>query len=362
MLSGRPRWHWLLIGAFQLAIGLLLVEGLIVLLLRHPALVARMPDGLADLVRNVYMNQDRHIIQFDPRMARYDPELFYSLRPGSFVHENREFRNAYRVNHAGMRDDEVSLDSPRIIVAGDSMAMGWGVDQEETFAQRIERATGGKVLNAAISSYGTVRELRILERARIDGSQLDALVIAYNSTDFPENATYFAGGGRLPVSDERLFDDIVAYQQRIRHYRPFLYVRSLVRAALGRAAPETPVPAFAKTSMHRTPEDEARVFLYALAHAAPPALQGARAVLIHLDGRNESSGEFLAQVDRLRQDKPAGSLARRMTLVDLNQRLQPEDYFVIDDHLRASGHAVVAKALLEVLAQPGSEGTLRTLF
>ncbi len=264
MLSGgRPRL-WLVIGAFQLAIGLLLVEGLIVLLLSNPALVARVPDRLADLVRNVYTDKDRKILQFDAGMARYDPELFYSLRPGSFVHENREFRNAYRVNHAGMRDDEASLESPRIIVAGDSVAMGWGVDQEETFAQRIELATGGKVLNAAVSSYGTVRELRILERARIDGSQLDALVIQYNSTDFPENAAFYSGGGRLALSDEASFDSVVAYQQRTRRYRPLVYVRSLLRAALGVAAPAPPLPEFSKTTMPNSPEQVARVFLYEL--------------------------------------------------------------------------------------------------
>ena len=47
---------------------------------------------------------------------------------------------------------------------GDSHAMGWGVEQEEALPQVLARKSGRKVLNAAVSSYGTVREMLMLDR------------------------------------------------------------------------------------------------------------------------------------------------------------------------------------------------------
>ena len=47
---------------------------------------------------------------------------------------------------------------------GDSYAMGWGVEQGESFPEILEAATGLRVLNAGVPSYGTPRELLMLER------------------------------------------------------------------------------------------------------------------------------------------------------------------------------------------------------
>jgi hypothetical protein len=345
----------------QLLIALVAVEALMALLLRAPALDARLPEPLVELVRTLYTYQDRNIIQFDARTARFDSSLFYTLRPGTFVFENREFRNEYRVNRAGMRDDEESLDSPRIIAAGDSITMGWGVEQDEAFPQRIEQALGDRALNAGVSSYGTARELSILERAHVDPARLEAIVIQYSTTDFTENAAYFTAGGQLPTSDEPLFDSIARYQEEARRYRPFLYIEILVRRAIGVPGPGAPKSAFAQTSLPRSVEEEARVFLYTLEQAMPAALRDARVIVTHIDIRLWNAGTLLAEMDRLRREEPDGSLARRAVFVDLSARLHPEDLYVIDDHIRASGHETVARSLLEILAQQDNEGTLQIL-
>jgi hypothetical protein len=88
-----------------------------------------------------------------------------------------------------LRDDEESLFSPEIVVVGDSQAMGWGVSQDLTFSSLLENALGKPILNAAISSYGTARELKILER--IDLSNLKFLIIQYSDNDYRENRTYY---------------------------------------------------------------------------------------------------------------------------------------------------------------------------
>ena len=71
---------------------------------------------LAVIIKKIYMNNYRNIIQFDPDSAIYDPDLTYTLKPGVFNFSNTEFNNEFRVNSIGLRDDEESLKSPKIIV------------------------------------------------------------------------------------------------------------------------------------------------------------------------------------------------------------------------------------------------------
>ena len=112
------------------------------------------------------------------------------------------------MNSLGVRDDEASLASPRIIVAGDSYAMGWGVDQEKTFAQLLEKETGTRVLNAGISSYGTAREMALLKR--VDLSRLAFLIIQYSDNDYIENKGFVHFGRKLPILSEAEYQQIVS--------------------------------------------------------------------------------------------------------------------------------------------------------
>ena len=150
----------LLLVVVQIVVTVVLVEGAVALYFRHPIRVPR----LQAVARYIYGTVARDVVQFDPAFARYDAELLYTLRPGRFTFSQFEFRTPYEVNSLGVRDDEASLAAPEIVVVGDSVAMGWGVEQDETFAQLIERRTSRRVLNASVSSYGTVRELRLLDR------------------------------------------------------------------------------------------------------------------------------------------------------------------------------------------------------
>jgi hypothetical protein len=65
-----------------------------------------------------------------------------------------EFRVGYRINRFGYRDrperrQERTPGTPRLGLLGDSFAAGWGVEFEDTFASRFERATGIEVINSA---------------------------------------------------------------------------------------------------------------------------------------------------------------------------------------------------------------------
>src|SRR5436309_11914338 len=129
----------------------LIESGLLLSLAYYSSVSAFLPSPIRSCVEELYRSE-RHLIQFSPDCAQYDPRLGYRLRPGRCRFANREFATTYMINSRGLRDDETSLHEPTVIVLGDSYAMGWGVEQDETYPQVIERNLGVKVLNAAISS------------------------------------------------------------------------------------------------------------------------------------------------------------------------------------------------------------------
>ncbi len=73
----------------------------------------------------------------------------------------------YRINSFGVRDDdESSLHNPKLVFLGDSFTMGWGVDQEQTYAFLTGKKLGVRTLNAGISSYGTFREMVLFSKIK----------------------------------------------------------------------------------------------------------------------------------------------------------------------------------------------------
>jgi hypothetical protein len=95
-----------------------------------------------------------------------------------------------------MRDDEHPARKPpgrfRILVLGDSHLFGWGVAQDESFAQVLERRLDAlapgrfEVLNAGVPGYNTVMEARWLD-LHVAELEPDLLLVHYvdNDMDLP---------------------------------------------------------------------------------------------------------------------------------------------------------------------------------
>ena len=104
-----------------------------------------------------------------------DPLLVYELTPGATVSKQGIY---YKINQAGFRDDEFAdpasnpkqADEYRIVVLGDSVAWGWGVEMPQAWPQVLEQILGdtmpGKhitVYNLAVNGYSTPQEVRVME-------------------------------------------------------------------------------------------------------------------------------------------------------------------------------------------------------
>jgi hypothetical protein len=340
-LSLVARLGPLLLLAGSLFASGMLAEAFFTLCLRHPALVRHLPGAAASHVRRLYLEHDRNVIQAMAELARFDPELFYTLRPGAFRFANREFDDAFRVNRLGLRDDDASLEAPAVVVLGDSYAMGWGVPQQDTFAQILERRTGLRTLNAGISSYGTVREMRLLDR--IDTSGLTTLVIQYGADDTLENRPFFASpAGEFKVGDEARYQAAVARAAARTRYWPGRRTFEFLRDVLGPDAEPAPPPA--------TPEAQARYFVHAVRRAGRTDLSGVQLIAFEIPAARTGESRF-AEALRSEIAKPRHPPhVREMRVLDLSGRLGPEHYYDLDDHLRPSGARAVAEAVLEALA------------
>lgn len=186
----------------------------------------QLPEKVTKLLGYIYLFHCRDYIVYEKNRGRYDPELFYTLKPGEFDYSNMEFSTKYKVNKAGLRDDESSLDKPEIIFLGDSYTMGWGVEQEESYVAILEKEMDRKTLNAGIASYGTARELLTFGRLQKDSCKL--LVLQFCPNDVKENRAFLSGGFHLEVSPEHVFEKELIWNKLYRFYFPLKYLHAAI--------------------------------------------------------------------------------------------------------------------------------------
>ncbi len=120
------------------------------------------------------------------------PTLGWTLRPSAVQRfRRRGFDTTVRSNRLGFRGPEIEPRPDGLVryaVLGDSYGFGWGVEEEETYAARLEellRADSGaaagravEVVNAALPGFGTFQRLRALEAILPLG--LDGVIIEFS--------------------------------------------------------------------------------------------------------------------------------------------------------------------------------------
>ena len=98
----------------------------------------------------------------------FDAELGWTLRPNARLRSVDELRGLdywIRTNSLGMRDREISVQkrpgTRRIMITGDSITFGTGVDAERRFSDFLDRALGEdiEVVNSGVCGWGNDQEL-----------------------------------------------------------------------------------------------------------------------------------------------------------------------------------------------------------
>lgn len=305
------------------------------------------------LFRTYYLNKDRNIIIYQPGCGRYDDQLTYTFNPGSCNFKNREFDVQFDINSAGLRDDEASLTAPDVIVLGDSHASGWGIAQSEAFPERISTSTGLKVLNAAVPSYGTAREMRLLQR--LDTKHLKYLIIQYCNNDVSENKSYFDHNKTLPITPESEFNQIRAQHLIDRGYTPLRhtiytlqYVKNKLHNWIGSLRSSTKVYTDEKTANREIRNAKRFLEILSTAQSSIPT----DTVILVVDINDPSQSDTLFN-DSLREvmlsaAKDQQAWLSHIHIIDLGLNY-PAHYFNLDEHINPAGHAHAAEVLVNAM-------------
>jgi lysophospholipase L1-like esterase len=306
--------------------------------------------------QNFYSSHDRKIIQFDPDCSQYDSSLTYTLKPGHCIFDNLEFYTKVEVNSLGLRDDESSLKEPKVIVLGDSYAMGWGVQQNESFPQVLEKESKLKVLNTGISSYGTPREIMLLKR--LDVSNLKYLIIQYCSNDYGESTDYIKSSFQLIIITNKIYNDFVKYYLKKKNYYlgKFLlkYIPSYIEVLREkrkiydeRLAIKNGTSSLLKQmKIEIQKPSEAKAFLQIIENSKSIP-QNVQIIVLSLEQNVEMDGSFEIALKNEILKPGYSKLVKNMKIIDMSNILKDEDFFYLDDHINSNGHQKVAQEILK---------------
>ncbi len=186
--------------------------------------------------RTLYMREESH--------SHYDPDLGWSHRPGLRIENMYGEGTVFTTNAQGFRgrenvDRAVPAGRYRVIALGDSFTMGYGVDDESSYAARMRAFCPAlQTVNMGQGGYGVDQDYLWYKR---DGAKLDAqvLLFAVIAQDFYRMAGDTFIGYPKPVlraRDGRLAIENVpvprAWESRttLRRARTFVESLAVVRA------------------------------------------------------------------------------------------------------------------------------------
>jgi lysophospholipase L1-like esterase len=190
----------------------LFVSGLAYNILRHPDLHGSGFRIWNYVATDVYFLEEANIWQNKPECVEFDELLLYRPSLGCSF-SNPEFTTQLEFSKDGRKTEgERNAIKQAILLAGDSVTMGWGVNDNETFGQLIASQINGSVFNLGVSSYGTVREILFAQRHSSFPSA-KCIVLQYSWNDLEENLT-FVTHGDLPQPTPERFQQLFDYRPR----------------------------------------------------------------------------------------------------------------------------------------------------
>ena len=164
--------------------------------------------GLCELVARMIFPRPP-LASREPQIAfLYDPEIRYVMAPGQ---QGWIDDGLVSVNSLGFRGPEVASPKPpgrfRVVVVGDSLTLGWGVADDETYSARLERLSAPADFPDRISTWstlasaGTTRVRRSRSsRGIVSRLEPDLVLVGFYSNDVPdalEDDEAPSGGGAL---------------------------------------------------------------------------------------------------------------------------------------------------------------------
>ena len=168
---------------------------------------------LIEVFFRIFLPQDLII----PMPAQEDEELIYRMSPNtkSYIKGTSVRWYHLETNSLGFRDSEYNFTKSkgtfRVLLLGDSMSMGEGVELQETFIKQFESIIVKKcpnekieTINAAIRGYGTDQALILYQRIGIKFDPDLVILGFFEGNDFKDNRL----GGLFKLDGEEIIQTI----------------------------------------------------------------------------------------------------------------------------------------------------------
>jgi hypothetical protein len=286
---------------------------------------------ISAIQEHLYFSGARNIWQVQPDCVEFDKDLIYRPKDGACRFDNAEFKTVLNFSPDG-RYTGPKPGGLGIAVIGDSHAMGWGVNDEETFASELQRLSNRPVYNLAVSSYGTTRELMRLEKfSSLD--KIDTVIVQYCDNDLSENMQLQPAS---PQANQEKFSTIA-------HARTPSLSSELVY--LNKGYWFTFRVLFSSLRKHLFAKDVLQDFSL---HHQPlisvlgkhDALKSKRIIIFYSNRHGEKFRSF-----------PSGKDQQLPNVEFVDMDLGRDDYYRIDDHLNHAGHRKIAQRLFDLIRQ-----------
>ncbi len=282
----------------------------------------------------LYSNGGRNIWQAQLECVEFDEDVIYKPRLGSCRFDNVEFSTELHFSAEG-RYTGSKPEGTGIAVIGDSHAMGWGVADKETFSARLQQLSGRPVYNLAVSSYGTVRELKRLEKSGLL-DKVDTIIVQYCNNDLEENLQF------RPISPHlglQKFTTITHAREASVSAGKIQFLRKGYWFTFS-----VPFSSFRQHFFPKEQRDFTRHYVpLVTAIGQYENLKSKRILVFYSNAHGEKFRNF-----------PSGRDGRWPNIEYVDPKLKRDDYYRIDDHLTRAGHEKVARYFLGMLEVPRS--------
>ena len=262
----------------------------------------------------------RKIWQNEKNCVEFDEKLIFKPKIGKCLFANPEFNTVLNFDEEGRLKGNKLINkhsTEGVAVIGDSHAMGWGVNDNETFSAILEKKLNKKIYNLAVAGYATEREILRLENSGLL-KKINTIVIQYSDNDYNENISKISDNN-IEISKVK-FNELISAKQtffkRLRKAIRYSYIIPIEKLNY-------------KNHILMNWNDHEKIF-YKIINKYD-FLKEKKIIVIYVNGENIKFNNF-----------PNGQSKILENLFFLDISYQKKDFFILDGHLNKYGHIKVA--------------------
>jgi len=284
---------------------------------------------IKSIQKKIYSRGYRNIWQYNNSCTSFSEDLLYVPIVGKCYFSNPEFKTELNFNEYSRVhniENNYTDQNDYVLVLGDSIALGWGGRDEKTFSYFLEKLLKKKVYNLAVSSYGTVREIKRMKLSPYY-EKSKTIIIQYSSNDIYENQDLNFNKTYSENDYKDFFDtkehDLSSFKFILRNYK------SSIRLFFSDI-----IDLFTKKgNIHLIDFDNHREYLE-------------KVIKENIDLENK---EVIVFIPLAPYEKVINFRKSNLNIKYFLIELKKQDFFIIDEHPNENGHYKIAKNIFDNL-------------